>query len=100
MDCIDLGCDFFLIRLSLKDDHSRVLKEGPWFMNGHYLSINGWEPNFRPEVASLSIVAVWVRLPALPIEYYKPSVLQDIGKAIGPVLRIDTHTASEARGRT
>nr|POE75685.1 uncharacterized protein CFP56_23235 [Quercus suber] len=99
MDCIDLGCDFFLIRLSLKDDHSRVLKEGPWFMNGHYLSINGWEPNFRPEVASLSIVAVWVRLPALPIEYYKPSVLQDIGKAIGPVLRIDTHTASEARGR-
>ena len=42
---------------------------------------------------------MWVRLPDLPIEYYELSVLRDIGKAIGLVLRIDTHTASESRGR-
>ena len=99
MDCIDLGCDFFLIRLSSKDDHSRVLREGSWFIGGHYLSIRGCEPNFRPELASLSTIAVWVCLHALPIEYYEPSVLRDIGKAIGPILCIDTHTALEARGR-
>lgn len=35
----------------------------------------------------------------LPIEYYEESVLRDIGKAIGPVLRVDTYTTLEAKGR-
>ncbi|KAF3970060.1 hypothetical protein CMV_006197 [Castanea mollissima] len=52
MDCIDLGHGFFLINFSLKEDHAKVLKGGPW----------------------------------------------DIGKAIGPILRIDTHTTSKTRG--
>lgn len=99
LDCVDLGKDFFLVRFSLKVDYERVLREGPWFVGGHYLSIRKWEPNFKPSTATVSSVAVWVRLPQLPIEYYEPSVLRDIGLAIGPVLRIDTHTASESRGR-
>lgn len=45
------------------------------------------------------MMAIWVRLPELPIEYYEPSVLRDIGMAISPALRIDTHTAIESRGR-
>ena len=53
MDCIDLGHDFFLIEFSLKEDHSKVLKGGPWFVGGHYLSIRGWEPNFRPTTTNL-----------------------------------------------
>ena len=99
MDCIDLGSGFFLIKFTLKEDHARVLKGGPWLMGGHYLSIRGWEQNFRPEDANLSSVVVWVRLPGLLIEYYELLVLRDIGKAIGPILRIDTHTASETKGR-
>ena len=47
----------------------------------------------------MSSVAVWVRLPKLLIEYYEPSVLRDIGSAIGSVLKIDTHTTKKARGR-
>ena len=99
MDCIALGQDFFLIRFTLNEDHSKVLRTGPWFVGGHYLSIRRWEPNFIPLEANLSAIAVWIRLPELPIEYYKVSILKDIGKAIGPILRIDTHTASESRGK-
>ena len=44
-------------------------------------------------------MAVWIRLPELPIEYYDPIVLRKIGEAIGPALRIDAHTANGARGR-
>ena len=98
MDCIDRGHGFFLIKFSLKEDHTKVLKGGPWFVGGHYLSIKEWKPNFRPEIANLSSVVVWVRLPRLPIEYYEVSVLRDIRKAIGLVLRIDTHTTLETRG--
>ena len=44
-------------------------------------------------------MAVWAHLPQLPIEYYEPSVLKEIGKAVGLVLRINAQTATESRGR-
>ena len=99
MECIDLGNEFFLIRFSIAKDQARVLKGSPWFVGGHYFSIKCWEQNFRAETTKLSAIAVWIRLSGLPIKYYEPSVLKDIDLAIGPVLRIDTQTATEARGR-
>lgn len=37
----------------------------------------------------MSSVTVWVRLLVLPIEYYEPSVLRDIGSTIGePLIKI------------
>ena len=99
IDCVDLECDFYLIRFSLKEDHDAVLMKGPWFIGEHFLSIRPWEANFRPEEANIASVAVWVRLPRLPIEYYDLEALKEIGQAVGTVLRIDIHTAFEARGR-
>lgn len=99
MDCVDLEKDFFLIRFSLKEDYERVLKDGPWFVGVHYLSIRNWEPNFKPSMASITSIVVWVRLSELPIEYYKPSVLWELGQAIGPVLRVDTHTTTKSKGQ-
>ena len=99
IDCVDLECDYFLIRFYLKEDHDTVLIKGPWFIGEHFLSIRPWEANFRPEEDNIASVAVWVRLPRLPIEYYDVEALKEIGQAIGTVLRIDTHTATEARGR-
>nr|POF21185.1 uncharacterized protein CFP56_06985 [Quercus suber] len=99
LDCVDLGRDFFLIKFGLVEDFENVIKGGPWFIGGHFLTIRAWEPNFKPANAVCSLVAVWVRLPELPFEYYDPGVLKEIGNAIGPVLRVDSNTASEARGR-
>nr|POE97443.1 uncharacterized protein CFP56_05438 [Quercus suber] len=99
LDCVDLGHSFFLIRLSLKEDFEAVLKKGPWFIGDHFLSIRPWEPDFKPALANVSSIAVWIRLSELPIEYYNVEALHLIGKAIGNVLRVDTHTTAEARGR-
>lgn len=99
LDCVDLGHGFFLTRLSLLEDYEAVLKKGPWFIGGHFLSIRPWEPDFRPASANVSSIAMWIRLNELPIEYYNAEALCQIGKAIGNVLRVDTHTASETRGR-
>lgn len=56
-------------------------------------------PNFKPSTANVSLIAVWVCLPELLVEYYEPSILRDLGNAIGLVLKIDTHTATKTRGR-
>ena len=87
-----------MIKFSEEADYDKVLKGGPWFVGEHFLAIRQWEPYFKASKASFNSVAVWVRLPELPIEFYDNSVLLEIGKAIGPVLRIDSYTASGARG--
>ncbi|XP_065629976.1 uncharacterized protein At4g02000-like [Quercus suber] len=81
------------------EDLEMVLMKGPWFISEHFLSIRRWEANFKPSEAQVSSMAVWVRLNELPIEYYDAEVLWQIGKSLRMVLRLDTHTATEARGR-
>ena len=99
LDIIDLGKEFFLMLFSCKEDHDMVLRRGPWFIGDHFLSIRPREPNFKPSTASVSTIAVWIQLNELPIEYYEVEVLQQLGNSIGKVLRIDTHTTVETRGR-
>ena len=99
LDCVPLGQGFFLMHLSLKEDYEAILRKGPWFIGGHFLSIRLWELDFRPATANVSSVAVWIRLNELPIEYYNVEALHQIGKSIGNVLRVDTHTATETKGK-
>ena len=87
------------MRLSLKEDYEAILRKGPWFIGGHFLSIRPWEPDFRLAMANISSVAVWIRLNELPIEYYNAEALHQIGKLIGNVLRVDTHTATKTKGK-
>ena len=99
MDCINLGFDFYLIKFELREDVDNILKGGPWFIGQHFLAIWQWEPEFHASSTTLSSVALWIRLPELPIEFYEHNALLKIGRAIGPVLRIDASTANGARGR-
>ena len=99
LDCIDLGHDFFLIKFELQEDVDKVLKGVPWFVSQHFLAICQWKPYFKASAATFSSVAVWIRLPELPIEYYEPEALKEIGAAIGHVLRIDAHTVNGPRRR-
>nr|POF10944.1 uncharacterized protein CFP56_16060 [Quercus suber] len=97
--CVDLGENFYSARFSLKEDLDAVLQKGSWFIGGHFLAIRPWKPFFKPASASVSSIAVWVRLHGLSMELYELEVLKQVGEAIGKVLRIDSHTAMEARGR-
>ena len=97
MDCVNLGHGFFLIKFSDDSDYDKVLRGGPWFIGEHFLAIKPWEPYFKASKATFSAVAVWIRLLELPIEFYDPTVLREIGGAIGQVLRIDSYTAMGTR---
>ena len=96
---MDLGNEFFLTRFSMKEDLDAVLNRGPWFIGEHFLSIRLWEPFFKPKIANVSSIAIWARLHALLIELYEAKVLKQIREAIRKVLRVDTHTTMEARGK-
>ena len=98
IDCVNLGKNYFLIKFYGSDDYDKVLKGGPWFVREHFLAITSWEPYFRAFGDNLTSVAVWVRFPELPIDFYDLEVLKEIGSAIGPILRIDSYTAIGSRG--
>ncbi|XP_075670298.1 uncharacterized protein LOC142640088 [Castanea sativa] len=99
LDCIDLGMDYFLVNFELIEDMDNTLKGGPWFIGQQFLAIRQWEPEFKASYADFSSVTVWIRLSELPIEFYEPAALLKIGKAIGPILHIDTNTVNGVRGR-
>lgn len=44
-------------------------------------------------------VAVWIRIPHLPIELYSKTFLQRIGIALGNFLKIDRLTSIHSKGR-
>ena len=67
LDVVDLEHGFFLTRLSLREDFENILKKGPWFIGDHFLSLRSWEPDFKPSLANVSSIAVWIRLSGLPI---------------------------------
>lgn len=98
MDCIDLGYDYYLVKFELEEDVDHILKGGLWFIGQHFLAIRQWEPAFKASTATLSSVAVWIKLPELPIEFYETNAFLKIGRAIGPVLWIDSHTANGEKG--
>lgn len=36
---IDVGNGYYLVNLPSREAKSRVLSEGPWFIDGYYLSV-------------------------------------------------------------
>ncbi|KAJ1425768.1 Ribonuclease H-like superfamily [Sesbania bispinosa] len=81
MEIIDMENDYFLVRFSNSDDLNHVLEHGPWMILDHYLVVQRWRPEFFPFEDKLERVAVWIRIPGLPVEYYNRKILWriDIG---------------------
>ncbi|KAI9127411.1 hypothetical protein K1719_001970 [Acacia pycnantha] len=47
-ELIDLPNNYFLFKTGNRDLRLRLLFEGPWVIQGHYLAVQRWSPNFNP----------------------------------------------------
>lgn len=96
---IDLGSDYYIVKFAIEENMFKALNGGPWFINGSYLSLQRWSPNFVASEARPHITAVWVRLPNLPTEFYDALILQKIGNKIGKLVKTNAFTSTTLRGR-
>ncbi|KAJ1418543.1 Zinc finger, CCHC-type [Sesbania bispinosa] len=98
MELIDLEFDYFLVRFSNPSDVNMVFEQGPWLISGHYLVIQNWQPHLFPGEDELKRVAVWVRIPGLPMEFYDREILGKIGNVLGKTMRVDSNTLKPRDG--
>lgn len=98
-EMIDIGEGFYVVKLELKTDYLHVLTGGPWKILDHYVAVQRWKPEFNPLTEKISTMAVWVRLPGLPVEYFRDDVLKLILEKVGTPLKLDKTTTAVERGR-
>ncbi|XP_061349017.1 uncharacterized protein LOC133294382 [Gastrolobium bilobum] len=89
---IDMENDYFLFRFADLNDYNFVLEEGPWIVADHYVSVQRWRPLFDPYEDNLKKLAVWIRIPGLPMEFYTSQHLRNIGDLFGKTLKIDRNS--------
>lgn len=66
---------------------------------GHYLTVSKWKPYFNPAQAQVSKTLVWIRLTGIPVEFFDPELLMDIGNMVGRATKVDEHTLKAIRGK-
>ncbi|CAI9097800.1 OLC1v1034296C1 [Oldenlandia corymbosa var. corymbosa] len=100
-EILDFTNGFFGVLLPFEEDEEKALREGPWFVGPHCLSVQKWMPGFRGSTAKIPTVVTWIRLPDLPVEYYHEITLFLIGNFVGKkTLKIDEKTLNANRGHS
>lgn len=99
MSITDMAGDFYLVQLSDIEDYMHAIFEGPWKIADHYLIVQRWRPLFSLTAAMTKNVAVWIRIPKLPVELCNEKFLNRIGSTIGNMLKVDKTTSLYSRGK-
>ncbi|PNY01876.1 hypothetical protein L195_g025179 [Trifolium pratense] len=89
---VDMEDGYFLVYFSTEADYIHALYEGPWMLADHYLLVQRWRKMFLQSAATMKKVAVWIRIPRLPLELYNDTFLTRIGNALGTMLKVDRLT--------
>lgn len=91
-DILVAGNGFFLVDFSCISDRNRVFEGGPYFFNQVGLFIKPWHGGFNAAEDLPSRVPVWVRLPWLPLEFWREDILQQIAALLGKSVAIAQNT--------
>ncbi|XP_061363633.1 uncharacterized protein LOC133307191 [Gastrolobium bilobum] len=91
-EVIDMDNGYLVVRFQEDSDYNHVLYEGPWIVADHYLTVQRWRPLFNSYDDQLKKLAVWIRIPGLPLELYTTKNLWKIGSIFGRTLKIDKNS--------
>lgn len=95
----DMAEDYYMVQLSDIEDYRHALYEGPWKVADHYLIVQRWRPYFSYNASITQKVAVWIRIPKLPMELCNEKYLTRVGSALGTMMKIDKLTSLHSRGK-
>ncbi|XP_059076363.1 uncharacterized protein LOC131875739 [Cryptomeria japonica] len=83
MEIILAANNYFLVIFSNLMDRNRAFEGGPYFFNQVGLFIKPWHMGFNSAEEIPSRVPVWIRLPRLPLEFWREDILHSISLLLG-----------------
>lgn len=96
---IDLDNDFFIVKLTSREECIRALCDRPWMVGDNYLYVQRWRPYFVAEAVRIYSLPVWVCFPILSFEYYSEAWLHKAGNHIGKTIKVDSPTIAALEGK-
>lgn len=86
--------DVLLAQLSNKEDQTKVLKEGPWSLEGDAIILQKWEHGMTGEDFINTKINIWVHIHGLPFELRRPEFAERFAAYAG---RVQTITKKDTK---
>ncbi|WRX30892.1 protein of unknown function DUF4283 - like 10 [Theobroma cacao] len=77
--------------------YDELVKRWSRVIQGSYLLVQPWAPNYVKGTNNLTAVAAWVRFPGMLLHLYHKSALRRLASLLGCLLKIDCNTYSKNR---
>ena len=92
MEILLAASNYFMVIFSNMTNRNKVFEGGPYFFNRVGLFIKPWHIGFNFAKEIPSQVPVWVRLPQLPLEFWREDILHSISLLLGKPVGSATQT--------
>ena len=92
---------WYSFTFSNKQEANQILSQN-WFYGTIPIMFKKWTPLFDSDSERMNRVPIWVHIPGLPLEFWNPAWLKDLGNVIGTFLEayfsyLQTHQRAVAR---
>ena len=91
-EIMDVGNGYFMVKFDNHEDREKVIKDGPWMINDHYLALKKWPLDFNPHDECFRRTMVWVRFPCLNLMYYDEQIIKRVALGIRKPVQVDMTT--------
>ena len=92
MEILLAANNYFMVIFSSMEDRNKAFEGGPYFFNQVGLFIKPWHMSFNSAEEIPSRVPVWVRLPRLPLEFWREDIFHSISMLLGKPVGSATQT--------
>ncbi|XP_038977965.1 uncharacterized protein LOC120108429 [Phoenix dactylifera] len=97
VEAFPMAVGYFALRLRNEEDKEAMLGKGLWIVAGQLLALERWQPDFVLGRKEVSKVVVWLRLPGLPLEYWRKESIWEIATEAGVAIEVDGFTEDHRR---
>lgn len=92
----DMVYNFYLIHGLEEQDSVKILAAKPWRLGDYPILVRTWKPSFIVEMeAATRVIAIWVSIFALPVEYHTPETLINLGNLLGKTVALDALNSTQ-----
>lgn len=99
VNIVDLNRGFFVVRFYSAAQYHNALENGPWMIQGHYITVSKWRPFLSTKSEVVEKTLTWVRVPDLPLEFFHEGMLMRLGNLLGRAVKADTTSLKVQRGK-